>query len=98
MLDHVDKLADSSAKAISNIKFDKVVVWDGGKTGEGDGNATSNFIRGIATALPPSLQIMKDVAGVEMPEYFGKVVSDTQTLAAEAKSRKERVETIDSPR
>src|SRR5262245_14803346 len=29
MLEHVDKLAETSAKAISNIKFDKVIVWDG---------------------------------------------------------------------
>ena len=30
MLEHLDALAEASAKAISNIKFDKVVVWEGG--------------------------------------------------------------------
>src|SRR5439155_20879618 len=30
MLEHMDALAEASAKAISNIKFDKVVVWEGG--------------------------------------------------------------------
>ncbi len=30
MLEHLDNLADASAKAISNIKFDKVVVWENG--------------------------------------------------------------------
>ena len=35
MLEHFDKLAEASAKAISNIKFDKVVVWEnGGKNGK----------------------------------------------------------------
>ena len=29
MLEHFDNLAEASAKAISNIKFDKVVVWEG---------------------------------------------------------------------
>ena len=29
MLEHFDNLVKASAKAISNIKFDKVVVWDG---------------------------------------------------------------------
>ena len=29
MLEHFDNLVDASAKAISNIKFDKVVVWEG---------------------------------------------------------------------
>jgi len=46
MLEHMDKLAETSAKAISNIKLNKVVVWDG--TGGKDGNsgtATANFLR-----------------------------------------------------
>ena len=30
MLEHFDNLVEASAKAISNIKFDKVVVWEGG--------------------------------------------------------------------
>ena len=30
MLEHLDKLAETSAKAISNIKFDKIVVWENG--------------------------------------------------------------------
>ena len=30
MLEHLDKLAETSAQAISNIKFDKVVVWENG--------------------------------------------------------------------
>lgn len=66
MLDHMDKLAETSAKAISNIKFDKVVVWDGGsKDGTG---ATANFLRSLATALPPTMHMMKDIGGVELPQ------------------------------
>ena len=30
MLEHLDNLADASARAISNIKFDKIVVWENG--------------------------------------------------------------------
>ena len=30
MLEHMDALSETAAKAISNIKFDKVVVWDAG--------------------------------------------------------------------
>ncbi|MEC7582773.1 MAG: SPFH domain-containing protein [Planctomycetota bacterium] len=73
MLEHLDKLSETAATAISNIKFDKVVVWDGGK---GQDSGTSGFLRGLASALPPMMQIMKDVGGVEMPEYFGKLVAD----------------------
>jgi len=70
MLEHLDSLADASAKAVSNIKFDKVVVWDSGNNAEGT-NATSNFVRGLASSLPPTMDIMKHVAGVDIPAYFG---------------------------
>src|SRR5262249_58900034 len=35
MLEHLDALAQASAKAVSNIKFDKVVVWEHGGNGSG---------------------------------------------------------------
>lgn len=72
MLEHLDHLATTASQAISNIQFDKITVWDGGgKDGKG---ATANFLRSLTGALPPSLHIMKDIAGVEMPEYFGKLL------------------------
>jgi len=73
MLEHLDHLSETAAKAISNIKFDKVVVWDSGPDGKGGGNATAGFLKGLGSTLPPMLQIMKDVGGVEMPAYFGKL-------------------------
>src|SRR5205807_7440717 len=41
MLEHLDNLAQTSAKAISNIKFDKVVVWENGN-GHGGGTNTAH--------------------------------------------------------
>ena len=75
MLEHLDKLSENAARAISNIKFDKVVVWDGGQGKDGK-NATSGFLNGLAGALPPVMHMMKDIAGVEMPEAFGKLIGD----------------------
>jgi flotillin len=72
MLEHVDHLAETASKAIQNIKFDKVVVWDG-NGGDGKG-ATANFLRSMAGSLPPVLQMMRDIGGVEMPEYLGRIV------------------------
>ena len=40
MVDNIPKLAETSAQAISNIKFDKVVVWDSGNAANGSGTAT----------------------------------------------------------
>ncbi len=85
MLEHLDHLSETAAKAISNVKFDKVVVWDG-QGGANGGNAAANFIRGLGTAIPPVMQIMKDVGGVEMPEYFGKLMAEGAAPAAAAPS------------
>ncbi|MFT5289338.1 MAG: flotillin [Planctomycetota bacterium] len=81
MLEHMDHLSETAAKAIANVKFDKVIVWDNGQGGEG-GNAATGFLKGMAGALPPMMQIMKDIGGVEMPEFFGKLVGDDGKTAA----------------
>ena len=68
MLEHLDTLAETSAKAISNIKFDKVVVWDGG-----NGDAPAGFLQNMAKTLPPMMHVLRDIAGVELPNYLGKL-------------------------
>ena len=80
MLEHIESLSSTAAQAISNIKFDKVIVWEnGGSNGTG---ATAGFLQNMAKTLPPVLQIMENIGGVKMPEYFGKMV-DTGDAAAE---------------
>jgi flotillin len=76
MLEHMDALAHASALAISNIKFDKVVVWEnGGHNGTGESN-TTNFLQSLARSMPPMFQVMKDVGGIEVPEYLAKLQAD----------------------
>ncbi len=81
MLEHMDHLADSAAKAISNIKFDKVVVWDANANGNGS-SATSNFLQSMARTLPPMMQVMKDIGGVQVPEVLAKLESEANGDAA----------------
>ena len=77
MLEHLDHLAEASAKAISNIKFDKVVVWEnGGKNGRTN---TADFLTGMAKTLPPMMQVMRDIGGVELPEAIVKVAGEAKT-------------------
>jgi flotillin len=91
MLEHLDHLAETSAKAIANIKFDKVVVWDGGKGGgDGKGSATSNFLQSLAHTLPPMLQVMKDVGGVQFPESIAKLIPDSDAKADAKDAKKEK--------
>ena len=70
MLEHFDHLADTSAKALSNIKFDRITVWD---PGNGESGGTAGFLRSLGRSLPPLLDIMKNLGGVQLPEYFGKL-------------------------
>src|SRR5690606_31644455 len=63
MLEHLDKLAESSAKAISNIKFDKIVVWENG--GANGRSNTADFLHKMAGTLPPMMQVMRDIGGVD---------------------------------
>jgi flotillin len=82
MLEHMDALAQASAQAISNIKFDKVVVWEnGGGNGSLGSSNTTNFLQSLARSMPPMLQVMKDVGGVEVPEFLAKLQADTTPVA-----------------
>lgn len=80
--DQIPQLAETAAKAISGIKIDKVVVWEGGNgVGNGVGNgagsaSTANFIQSMARSLPPMMDVLQNVAGVELPSYLGRQVKD----------------------
>ncbi|HEX6810666.1 MAG TPA: SPFH domain-containing protein [Planctomycetota bacterium] len=83
MLEHLPHMAEVAAKAIANVKFDKVVVWDGGVNGNGK-NATAGFLQGLAGSLPPVMQMMRDIGGVELPSYFGKLAESQANGSAGA--------------
>jgi len=95
MLEHLDKLAEESAKAISNIQFDKIVVWEGGQGANGK-NSTANFLSGMANVMPPMLHTLKEVGGVEVPEYFARLMEEEDSRKEkEAKEAKETAEKKD---
>jgi flotillin len=79
MLEHFDNLVDASAKAISNIKFDKVIVWENG--GQNGSSQTASFLQNMARTLPPMMQVMKDIGGVELPESLVKFTGVEDKLA-----------------
>ena len=88
MLEHLEHLSETAAKAISNIKFDKVVVWDGGHgIGNGDGpGGAAGFLQSLTRALPPMLTMLRDVGGVQMPDYFGKLTTEVDSEATSGAS------------
>jgi len=93
MLEHLDGLAKTAAQAISNIKFDKVIVWEGGNgNGHANGtNNTTNFLQSMARSMPPMMQIMKDIGGVELPEFIAKLTPEAcRRLARRAPLQRRR--------
>jgi flotillin len=68
IVDKIDAIVTAQAQAISNIDFEKVVVYDGG-----NGNAVGNFLGGLTHALP-SLHELAKMAGIELPEYLGELI------------------------
>lgn len=69
--EQLPKLVEEQVKAVSNLKIDKVTVWDSGK-GSADGKtSTAGFLSGLAGSIPPIHEIARN-AGVELPAYLGK--------------------------
>ncbi len=87
MLEHFDELVDASAKAISNIKFDKVVVWEGGE--KNGTSSTANWLHNMARTLPPMMQVMKDIGGVEIPDTLASFTSAANESEADSTSKPE---------
>ena len=78
MVEKIENMVSAQVEAIRNLKIDKITVWDGGHGGVGDGSSsTSNFVSSLVRSLPPIHDVAK-MAGVELPQYLGKVSEDDQ--------------------
>jgi len=71
LIEKLEMLVSKQTEAISNLKIDKITVWDGG-TSSGNGNATSNFIKGFINTLPPMHELAQQV-GIELPAFLGNI-------------------------
>ncbi len=78
MLEHLDHLAESAAKAISSVKFDKVVVWsgNGGPHADGASSGPARFVQDLAAVFPPVMEVMKEIGGVQLPDSVMRFVPD----------------------
>ena len=75
LIEKLQELVGAQVEAISKLKIDKITVWD---SGNGSGNSTTaNFISGLVKSVPP-LQELAGMAGVELPEYLGKMVEEAK--------------------
>ena len=92
MLMIVDKLPEiikMQVQAISNIKLDKVLVWDS-NGGNSDGTpAAANFLSGMLKSLPP-LKDLLDLGGMNLPEFLGKEKLDAKATVVKKEDLKNK--------
>ena len=87
LVEKMEELVKLQTEAIKNLSIDKITVWDGGNSA--DGSATSNFISNLFKSLPPLHEVSK-MAGVELPEYLGKVVDEAAASGEQIEVRIEK--------
>lgn len=71
LLEKLETLVGMQTEAMSNLKIDKITVWDSG-SGSGEGGSTSNFIRNFIGTLPPVHELAKQ-AGIDLPSFLGNI-------------------------
>jgi flotillin len=79
LIEKLEEIVKLQVEAIKNIKIDKITVWDSGQSGSGDGDkgsSTSNFINQMVKSLP-ALHDITALAGLEMPQYLGRLSPGT---------------------
>ena len=73
MIEKIPDLVAEQVKAISNLRIDKITVWDGGQGG--DQGSTAGFLRSLIGSLPPMHELAQQ-AGVELPGVLGTVTAN----------------------
>lgn len=92
--DKIESLVETQVEAIKNIKIDKVTVWDSGNGANG-ATSTANFLSGMMKSVPP-LNEMFTMAGLELPDYLGKVKEDFSASKFGINSNKKESEALKS--
>ena len=98
-LEQMPAVTSTLAGAISNIKFDKVVMWNGA-TSNGANGGVSSLVEDLVKVLPPLMQVAEEIGGVQLPGIFGKRASDSPVTApvpASAAAAVPSVATVEVP-
>jgi flotillin len=97
LIEKLEELVKRQTEAMSNLKIDKITVWDSGKGQDGQ-STTSGFIRNLFTSLPPIHELAKQ-AGIDLPNYLGNLqetplVQSNGQAPVERKQESEDVEEL----
>ncbi|MEN6627128.1 MAG: SPFH domain-containing protein [Candidatus Sumerlaeia bacterium] len=75
MIEKIEQIVARQVEAIKNLKIDKITVWDSGAGHDGQSSSTSAFLSSLVKSLPP-MQEVAQMAGVELPEYLGRMAEE----------------------
>ena len=70
LADKMEQLLRIQVDAIRDVKFDKVIVWEGGGSGDGKGGS-AGFLNSMMKYIPPLSDAFENV-GMELPSILGK--------------------------
>jgi flotillin len=82
--EQLPNIVHEQVNAISNLKIDKVTVWDGGRNADGK-TGTADFLSGLISALPPLHELARN-AGLDLPTYLGQLQREAEKSQAPMKS------------
>lgn len=79
LIEKMEELVSRQVEAIQNLKIDKITVWDSGGS---KGSTTANFLSGMVQSIPP-LQELSRMAGIELPDFLGKMIDEKPAVTVE---------------
>ena len=85
--DKLEAIVAEQVKAIANVKFDKVTVWDNGAGSDGK-TSTANFLSGLLKSLPP-LEEIYNMAGLSLPKVVAPQKHDGEEQPEETEEQEE---------
>ena len=90
MIEKLEEIVARQVEAIKNLKIDKVTVWDSAGGGK-DGSSTASFVSSLIRSIPP-LHDVAAMAGVELPDYLGRMAEAPQPAKGKGAGEQEKDE------
>ncbi len=80
MVEKIEDIVARQVEAIKNLKIDKITVWDSGAAN--GTSSTANFAQNLIKSVPPLHEVAR-MAGVQLPDYLGKIDAPAADQPAE---------------
>ncbi len=92
LVDMVPSLVEKAAEAVKGVQVEKVIVWDAGG-GNGAGGGVSRVTNDLVRSVPPAMDLIRHVTGIELPG-LGKVTPEMASKVAAAMASAEQGESV----